>query len=73
LAVQPAAVVTSNPPPLRACKGFRQSLSVDPNDQIRELTGNDPCPLCSTPNWNVYHTAEHPCPKSESNAPRPQN
>jgi hypothetical protein len=24
LAVQPAAVVTSNPPPLRACKGFRQ-------------------------------------------------
>lgn len=41
-------------------------MTIDPNELLRELTGNEPCPLCSTKNWNVYHTPENPCPKAHS-------
>ena len=34
-------------------------------DEIKEALGlGEPCPLCSTENWEVYHRDGEPCPKA---------
>jgi hypothetical protein len=40
-------------------------------EQFAKMGMTEPCPLCSVPNWNVYHPPGKPCEKQPTHNTRP--
>lgn len=40
-----------------------QGTANDVKELFAAMGMKEPCPLCSSPNWDIYHPPEKPCPK----------